>query len=73
MIVKDQSGREIEISVSGRYDDDIQIEEASYVDSDEEVSEETIEFIQDKFADKIYEEWYENKACESEYFFEGDR
>ena len=45
MLVNDSQGREVEIQVGGRYEDDIQIEEATYVNSDIEVSEEEIDYI----------------------------
>lgn len=73
MIVKDKKGNEIEISIGGAYEDDIQIEEAAYFDSDDEVSDETIDYILDTYADEIYTEWYENKAGEAESYYEGDR
>jgi len=68
MIVKDKDNREIEISVCGRYDDDIEISDAYYLDSDnEEVSDETIDYIMDAYSDDIYQEWYENQVCAAEY------
>lgn len=73
MKVKDKDGREIQISVSGRYEDDIQIDEAYYVDSEEEVLDDVIDYIQSQYADEIYQEWYENKCGEAEYLYEGDR
>jgi hypothetical protein len=73
MKVKDKSGRQIEISVYGRYEDDIQIDEAYYTDSEEEVSDETLDYIYSQYADAMYEEWYDNKVGEAEYYYEGDR
>ena len=73
MIVKDQLDREIEISIYGLYEDDIQIDEAAYFDSEEEVSDETIEYILDTYADAIYAEWHDNKVGEAESYYGGDR
>ena len=70
MLVQDSKGREVEISVYGRYDDDIQIDEAVYVDGDEEVPEEEIEYISETYADEIYQEWTENQACAAEAYYD---
>ena len=73
MLVKDKRGNEIEISVYGQYEDDIQIDQADYVHSDDEVPESTIDYILDTYASEIYQEWYENKVGEADYYHEGDR
>jgi hypothetical protein len=74
MQVNDKNGNEIEISVSGRYEDDIQIEEAYYVDETlGEVSDETINYIQDNYAEDIYESWFDKQLGMSESIWEGDR
>jgi hypothetical protein len=73
MLVKDEKGREIEISVYEKYEDDIQIDDANYIDSDDEVSEDTLDYIYSQYADAMYEVWYDNKIGEAEYYYEGDR
>ena len=74
MIVKDKSGREIEISVYGQYEDDIEITDAAYCDNlDEEVPDSVIDYIMDKYASEIYNEWFENQCGAAEYYYEGDR
>lgn len=74
MIVKNKDGREIEIeSVYGKYDDDIQIEEAYYVDTGEEVSEKDIDYIMDAYSSEIYDMWFQNGIMAAEYYWEGDR
>lgn len=65
MLVKNKLGRELEITVYGKYDDDIQIDDAVYLDNDEEVSDEDIEYITKHYADEIYQEWIENKSSEA--------
>jgi hypothetical protein len=69
MLVQDKEGREIELSVCGKYDDDIQIDDAFYADDDSEVADETIDWIQDQYASEIYDEWYQNRigAAEAAY------
>lgn len=55
MVLKNEQGREIEISFFGTYED-IQVEEVWYLDSEEdEVSEEDIEYIKDTYAFEIEE------------------
>lgn len=73
MLVKDSSGRDVEIEIGGSYSDDIQIESASYLDSDEEVIDSEIDFIMDRYADKIEEEFIQNGVMAAESYYEGDR
>ncbi len=74
MIVKNRLGQEIEItSIYGQYDDDIQIDACNYVDSDNEVSDEDIEYIYENYQDSLYETWHENKVSQAEAYYEGDR
>jgi hypothetical protein len=71
MLVTDKQGREVEIEIYGRYEDDIEITEAQYVDESlGEVSDETIDYILDTYSSEIYDEWFENKVCEAEYYYD---
>lgn len=67
MIVKDKAGREIEISVYGRYEDDIQIDSAQYVDGDDEVSEETCEYIYEHYQSELYEAWFDQQCGRADF------
>lgn len=72
--VKNKQGRTIEISVIGLYGDDIQVNEAYYLDDpEEEVSENDIDYISENFQDEMYEDWFNNQVTISEYYYEGDR
>ena len=73
MIVLDNQDNEIEITISGQYRDDIQIESAYYTDSDTEVSEETIEYIYKHYASDLYETWLEQRIGYAEAYYEQDR
>lgn len=76
MIAKTKSGREVEFVVWGIYEDDIQVDDAFYVDDiegKEEVSDDDLDYIQDKYASEIYQEWLENQICAAEYACEEDR
>lgn len=70
MKVVDKSGREIYISVYGKYEDDIQIDEAYYVDTEEDVPDDVIAYIYENYASEMYDQWYENKVCEAEYYYD---
>ena len=60
MEIKNKDGREIEVSVYGKYDDDIQIEEAYYTDDNSDASDEDIEYIYNTYGDELYQLWYES-------------
>ena len=72
-MITDKNGRELIVSVSGKYQDDIQIDSLEYRDSDEEVSEEVYDYVMDNYGDVLYELWYQDKICEAESRYEGDR
>ncbi len=73
IIVKNEAGREIEISVYGDHDDDIQISEANYVDDLEaDVSEADIEYIESHYSNELYEAWFERKIIMSDFDSIGD-
>ena len=73
MLVKDSKGLEARIEITGDYDDDIQINEAVYINSGLDVCDKEVDFIMDKYAAEINQEWFENRACYAEYACEGDR
>lgn len=73
MILKDQDGRDVELYVSGRYEDDITIDEIYYLDSSDDVSDETIDYIYDTYAEEIYQCWYEKQIGAAEDRWEGER
>ena len=73
MKVLDQDGRELRISFSGSDIDDIQIDKAEYMDSDEEVSEEALEYIMRKYNTQINDEWYQRQVMKAEAYWEDDR
>lgn len=73
MKVLDQDGRKLRISFSGSEVDDIQIDEAEYMDSDEEVSEETLEYVMRRYSTQINDEWYQRQVMRAEAYWEGDR
>lgn len=69
MIVKDEQGRELEIEIGGE-SDDVQITTAYYLDSDEEVSHETLDFIMQTYADDMFSEWIDQTI--GDFYDEGD-
>jgi hypothetical protein len=73
MIVKDSKGKEVEISVYGNDPDDIQIDEAFYVETKEDVSDDEIQYIYDAYSDSIYESWLDKQIGAAEAYYEGDR
>ena len=74
IVVKDKQGLEIEICVSGREPDDLEILEAFYLDDHEkDVPDNVIEHIMEAYADKIYEAWIEDRVAWAEAQSEGDR
>lgn len=74
MLVKDEKNNEIEIEVSGKYSDDIQIDSAEYVDETlGEVMEETIDYILDNYQDTLYEKWIDLQVMRAESIWEGER
>lgn len=54
MIFKNEDGRAVEMEVWGGMDD-VQVDEAYYVDTGEEVSGEDVEFILDRYAAEVEE------------------
>lgn len=52
MVFKTENGREVEIEFYGDYDD-VQVDDAYYLDGDEDVSGEDIEYILDRYGAEI--------------------
>lgn len=67
MLVKDSKGRDVEIYFSGDEPDSIEVEDAFYVDDEESVASDEIEYIMDKYADEIYEDFCEQQITKAEY------
>lgn len=70
MLVKDRQGREIEITVFGTAADDVQINEAFYLFSDEDVSESTIDYILDTYGAELEQEWFESQVSRADFLGE---
>lgn len=67
------NNRPVEItSVTGKYEDDLQIE-AYYSDTDEEIDDGDIlyEILKENYGE-CYQSWYEDKVCEAEYLCDRD-
>lgn len=73
MILTTKDGREVEIKATMYAFDDIQITDASFVDSDEYVPDEIVEELEERYADRIWQHAYENAIGAAEYYYEGDR
>ena len=57
LITKD--GREVEVYVSGKYEDDLEIE-GSYIDNGDPIKEDDLFFLYDRYSDEIFLEWHED-------------
>jgi len=68
MLLKDETGNVVEVVVAGTACDDVWIEEAYYTDSDEIVSEQTIEWLMDRYSGDIEEEYYMNRVAEADFY-----
>lgn len=62
------NNKEVYVSVYGKYDDDIQIDEAYYMDTETPLTDSEIEQVMNDYSSEIYEEWYENQVCAAEYY-----
>jgi hypothetical protein len=69
MLVTDQFGLELTVLVRGNHEEP-EIEEIQYVDSDEEVPEEVVEYVQDRYAIELSEEAHQYQVMRAEYAFE---
>lgn len=66
MIVQDTQNRDIEITVCGDNEDDLYIDTAYYVDSDDDVPDDTLDYILDAYAGEIHSQWVQNQVCRAE-------
>lgn len=66
MKAKDSQGRTVEIELYGSDADDIQVASAEYTESDDQVSETEIYWIEREYAAEIYEHWMEDRICAAE-------
>jgi hypothetical protein len=74
MIVFNKEGREIEIDrIGGESSDDIYVIDAVYVDNGEDVSDDDLYYIEQKYATEISESWFQSMISRAESFYEGDR
>jgi hypothetical protein len=71
--ITDSQGREVEIRVTGRYDDDIQISDAWYVDTTapDIVNDVELQYICDNYQTELYEMWVESKVQEIDFWERG--
>lgn len=72
MIFTDKDGREIELEVSGRYEDDVQIDNAWYTNADdkEDVTDDTLDYIRDTQGDKLVDLWFEHQRDEADFRYD---
>lgn len=73
MLVMDSTGRQAQIEVYGKHDDDIQIVEAYYLDTGEDLHDEEVDYIMRTYDSEIYQEWYENQIAAAEAYHDRDR
>ena len=73
MTLKDKTGREVEIEIGGKYSDDIEVYSAVYVDTGEDASDETVDYLTNTYNSEIHQEWLENQIGAAESLCEGDR
>ena len=66
MIVKNAFGREIEIDGVCGEADDVQIDNCFYVDGDEEVTSEDIDYIMHTYGDELYGEYMDQAIGRAE-------
>jgi hypothetical protein len=71
MKVRDSKGNEVYVSVYGSSEDDIQIDEAYYVDDSLPfyVPEEEIDYIMQNYQDAMYEAWIDKQVSLSDYYY----
>lgn len=68
MILKNEQGREIELSVGGGSDDDIEITDAGYIDNGEDASDEDVDYLYENYPDALYEAWYQSMICRADFY-----
>lgn len=69
-----KDGQEVDIlKIEGEISEGAQVTEAAYVHSDEDVSEEVMEYLSDKYQEQVYEMFFDNVVAYAEYVSEGER
>ena len=66
-------GREVDVQVKGESSDDVSIAHAVYTDTQEQVEDDDVYVIEQRYSDELYNEWFDNQVGRAEAFFEGDR
>jgi hypothetical protein len=69
VIVKDQEGREITLLVRGNHEEP-QIDEAQFVDSDDDVPDSTIEWIYSYYAEELSDEAHQYNVGRAEAIYD---
>lgn len=69
MIVTLENGREVELSVCGKYEDDIQIAEANYTDAPfADVADKDLDYIMNNYENEIYEAWWDKRITDADFY-----
>lgn len=72
--IRDQKGREVEVSrVDGHVGEGAYIEECYYADDDSEVPDDVIDWLNDNYAEQLYEQFYEDMVGRAEDAFDAMR
>lgn len=66
MILTLGSGREVEVAKVSGEEDDIQIDQAFYTDTQDEVTDEDLEEIYTMYPEMLFEKWYEREIAAAE-------
>jgi len=72
MILKDKNNREVEVGVYGEYDD-VQIDEAVYVDTGEDASDEVVDYLMSTYGDELFEAFQERQIDRADSYYGDDR
>ena len=70
---KDQAGRALEFNVCGRHEDDLEVDEIYYLEGEDKVSDETVEFVLNEYATQAHEYWIDQRIGAAEDYYERDR
>lgn len=74
MTVKNKEGREIEITeMEGEFNEGVYCVQGYYIDTGEEITEQDLDYITDSYQSDLYDHWYQDRVCQAEYCYEGDR
>ena len=68
------NGREVEVTeIEGAHSEGAYAIEASFVDTDEALSDEELDTLNDHYSEELYDDWYQRQVMRAESLFEGDR